>query len=138
MHLNKVQIVGFLEASFMGQHSASNSVVPTIVPYEAVGRISLLFGIKRNININFFKNLSDIRVYPQSQLRNLIDVIISLCITTCFGPYAPSSGEYNYTIFKTSLRKPSLSQFLSQSHYTLCNSIGSSVDCMELASTGDE
>jgi hypothetical protein len=40
------------------------------------------------------ENLSDI--YPQSQLRNFIEVIISLCITTCFGPYRPSSGEYNY------------------------------------------
>jgi hypothetical protein len=42
------------------------------------------------------KNLSDI--YLQSQLRNFIDVIISLCITTCFGPYGPSSGEYNYYV----------------------------------------
>jgi hypothetical protein len=40
------------------------------------------------------KNLSDI--YLQSQLRIFIDVIISLSITTCFGPYGPSSGEYNY------------------------------------------
>jgi hypothetical protein len=40
------------------------------------------------------KNLSDI--YLQSQLRFFyIDVIISPCITTCFGPYGPSSGEYN-------------------------------------------
>jgi hypothetical protein len=36
------------------------------------------------------KNLSDI--YLQSQLRIFIDVIISLSITTCFGPYGPSSG----------------------------------------------
>jgi hypothetical protein len=55
------------------------------------------------------KNLSDI--YPQSQLRNFIDVIISLCTTTCFGPYGLSSGEYNY-YFKTSSRKPSLSQLI--------------------------
>jgi hypothetical protein len=40
------------------------------------------------------KNLSDI--YLQSQLRSFIDVIISLSITTCFGPYGPSSGECNY------------------------------------------
>jgi hypothetical protein len=39
------------------------------------------------------KNLSDI--YLQLQLRIFIDVIISLSITTCFGPYGPSSGEYN-------------------------------------------
>jgi hypothetical protein len=40
------------------------------------------------------KNLSDI--YLQSQLRVFfIDVIISLSITTCFGPYGPSSSEYN-------------------------------------------
>jgi hypothetical protein len=32
----------------------------------------------------------------QSQLRIFIDVIISLSITTCFGPYGPSSSEYNY------------------------------------------
>jgi hypothetical protein len=49
-----------------------------------------------SITTKFFicKNLSDI--YLQSQLRVFfIDVIISLCITTCFGPYGPSSGEYN-------------------------------------------
>jgi hypothetical protein len=50
------------------------------------------------VEFSLRKNLSDI--YPQSQLRNFIDVIISLCITTCFGSYGPSSGEYNY-YFKT-------------------------------------
>jgi hypothetical protein len=40
-----------------------------------------------------------------------IDVIISLRITTCFGPYGPSSGEYNVLfIFKTFSRKLSPSQ----------------------------
>jgi hypothetical protein len=28
----------------------------------------------------------------------LFDVIIALCITTCFGPYGPSSSEYNILI----------------------------------------
>jgi hypothetical protein len=39
-------------------------------------------------------------IYPQSQLRSFIDVIISLCIATCFGPYGPSSGEYSYYLKK--------------------------------------
>jgi hypothetical protein len=34
-------------------------------------------------------------IYQQSQLMFLIGVIIYHCITTCFGPYGPSSGEYN-------------------------------------------
>jgi hypothetical protein len=54
----------------------------------------MMYG-RGEVNIHVFrKNLSDI--YLQSQLRIFIDVIISLSITTCFGPYGPSSGEFNY------------------------------------------
>jgi hypothetical protein len=36
-------------------------------------------------------------IYPQSQLRILLILaIICFSITTCFGPYGPSSGEHNY------------------------------------------
>jgi hypothetical protein len=31
--------------------------------------------------------------------ESFIDVIISPCITTCFGPYGPSSGEYNISSY---------------------------------------
>jgi hypothetical protein len=43
------------------------------------------------------KNLSDI--YLQSQLPVFIGVIISPCITTCFGPNGPSSCEHNISFY---------------------------------------
>jgi hypothetical protein len=43
------------------------------------------------------KNLSDINL--QSQLRALLLMLSSLRITTCFGLYGPSSGEYNTSFF---------------------------------------
>jgi hypothetical protein len=58
------------------------------------GKLSSGLSSSAQLLKSYVKNLSDIHL--QSQLRNFIDVIISLCITTCFGPYGPSSGEYNY------------------------------------------
>jgi hypothetical protein len=44
----------------------------------------------RNVHEESFRHI------PAIATENFIDVIISVCITTCFGPYGPSSGEYNY------------------------------------------
>jgi hypothetical protein len=38
-----------------------------------------------------------LNIHLQSQLRVFIDVFFSL--TTCFGPFGPSSGESQYIIF---------------------------------------
>jgi hypothetical protein len=35
------------------------------------------------------------RYKPAIATKSLIGVIIYHCIATCFGPYGPSSGEYN-------------------------------------------
>jgi hypothetical protein len=44
----------------------------------------------RNVHVRIFSDI------PAIATENFTDVVISLCITTCFGPYGPSSGEYNY------------------------------------------
>jgi hypothetical protein len=44
----------------------------------------------RNVHLRIFQTYTSNRNW-----EFFIDVIISLCITTCFGPYGPSSGEYN-------------------------------------------
>jgi hypothetical protein len=45
------------------------------------------------------------RHIPTIAIEKFIDVIISLYITTCFGPYGPSSCEYSYNYYLKHLRE---------------------------------
>jgi hypothetical protein len=38
-------------------------------------------------------------IHLQSQLRVFIDVFFTISLTTCFGPFGPSSGESQYILF---------------------------------------